>query len=183
MAAIPKPISTRGVRSAKSSTDVNTTFVNTYLRPVRTHAAISFRHLPSVDKEELVAESVANAFVNFKSAERRGAAHRLTPSTVANYAVRGVKDGRRAGGSCDGKTDVMSFKAQRLGGFKVYPLHRLEAFPYDILEVPDQSVWRDRLLHDRRTLPSDQAAFRIDLSTFLAGQTDRSRTLLAMLGS
>ncbi len=97
MAAIPKPISTRGVRSAKSSTDVNTTFLK-YLPAVQTHAAIQFRGLSHADREEAVAESVAAAFVGVRTAVHSGKAHRLRPSTVAHYSVLNVKSGRHVGG-------------------------------------------------------------------------------------
>ena len=154
-----------------------------FLPAVQTHACIQFRHLPEADREEAVAEAVAGAFLNYRSAERRGTTHRLRPSTVANYAVRGVKDGRRTGGSCDSKTDVLSFKARRLGGFEVYPLPRFEDCTFDCMKAPDQEVWRDRLVYDRRALPADLACFRIDWSSFMAGQADRTRTLLAMLAA
>ncbi len=58
-----------------------------------------------------------------------------------------------------------------------------DVYAFDCLTAPDQSVWRDSLLHDRSTPPPDQAAFRIDWSRFLAGQTDRTRTAIAMLAA
>ncbi len=181
MSAVPSTPTTQ-----RNSNGSNSRSGNGFLRflpAVETHAKIQFRDLPEADREEAVAESVANAFVNYRSAERRGKTHRLHPSTVANYAVRGVKDGRRAGGSCDSKTDVMSFKAQRLGGFEVYPLPRFEDCTFDCMKAPDQPVWKDRLVYDRKALPADLACFRIDWSSFMAGQADRTRTLLAMLAA
>lgn len=154
-----------------------------FLPAVQTHAGIQFRHLSEADREEAVAEAVAGAFINYRSAQRRGTTHRLHPSTVARYAVSGVKDGRRAGGGCATKTDVLSFKAQRRGGYEVYPLPRFEDCPFDCMKAPDQQVWRDRLVYDRRALPADLACLRIDWSSFMAGQADRTRTLLAMLAA
>ena len=154
-----------------------------FLPAVKTHASVQFSHLPEVDREEAVAEAVAGAFVNYRSAQRRDMTHRLHPSTVARYAVSGVKDGRRAGGGCATKTDVLSFKAQRRGRFEVYPLPRFEDCAFNCLTAPDQEVWRDRLVYDRKALPADLACFRIDWSSFMAGQADRTRTLLAMLAA
>ncbi len=87
------------------------------------------------------------------------------------------------GGSLESRRDVMSFRAQRAGGFKVFSLPWDHVNTYDILRISDKTVWKDRLLHDRRTPPPDQAALRIDLSCFLAKQHDRTRTLLAMLAA
>ena len=183
MAAIPKPISTRGVRFAKSSTDVNATFVNTYMQPVMTHAAIQFRHLPAVDREEAVAESVAAAFVGFSSACRRGREHVIPPSMLAHFSVLHARAGRHVGGPWESKKDVMSRVAQRRHGFRVFSLPVRDGYPFDCMAAADQPVWRDRLLYDRRTTPADLACFRVDWSRFLAGQTDRTRVLLGMLGS
>lgn len=154
-----------------------------FLPAVKTHARIQFRHLPVADREEAVAESVAGAFVNYRSAERRGTTHRLHSSTVADFAVRGVKDGRRAGGGSETRTDAMSYKAQRLGGFELHALPRFEDRTFDCVRAPDQEVWRDRLVYDRKALPADLACLRIDLSVFLSMQSDRTRSLLAMLAA
>ncbi len=154
-----------------------------FLPAVRTHAGIQFRHLSKLDREEAMAEADAGAFINYKSAERRGKNHRLRPSTVATFAVLGVKDGRRCGGGRESRKDALSPWAQRAGGFQTVPLPAFEDSSFDCLRAPDQPVWKDRLLHDCRTLPSDQAAFRIDWSDFMAGQSDRSRTLIAMLAA
>jgi transcriptional regulator with GAF, ATPase, and Fis domain len=54
---------------------------------------------------------------------------------------------------------------------------------YDCMTAPDERVWRDHLLCDRRTPPPDQVAFRVDWSTFLAEQTDRTQIALAMLAA
>ena len=76
---------------------------------------------------------------------------------------------------------MLSPWAQRAGEFKVHPLPRLEDSQFDCMTAPDQAVWKDHLSHDRRASPADLACFRLDWSAFLAQQTDRSRTLLAML--
>ena len=163
-----------------ASTAVNAAFMK-FLPKVRTHAAIQFRHLRESDQEEAIAEAVAAAFVNTHAAFANGKAHRLTPSTVARYGVLHVKHGSHVGGPSDSCTDVMSRKACSLHRVSVIGLSRCNAPMYDCMTDPSWPVWSHRLLHDRRTSPADQAGFRIDLSTFLAGQSDRTRTLLSLL--
>jgi hypothetical protein len=153
------------------------------LPAIQTHARISFRHLPATDRAEAVAEATAAAFLNYESAQRRGKTHAVNQNMLATYAVRHVKDGRHVGGSRDGKRDVLSRKAQRAGGFKVYSLGGKHEQVYNCLSAPDQPVWRDHLLHDRRTPVPDQVAFRCDWSTFLAQQTDRVRQMIGLLAA
>ena len=173
---------TKQHHSNGSSKQSNDGFLR-FLPAVKTHAGIQFRHLPAADREEAVAEAIAGALVNFKSAERRGTTHRLYPSSIADFSVRSVRDGRCVGGNLNGKTDVMSFKAQRRGGFEVEQLPRFEDCTFSCMKASDQPVWRDRVVHDRKTLPSDLACFRIDWSDFMSQQADRTRKLLAMLAA
>ncbi len=153
------------------------------LPAVKLHAQIQFRNLPYADKEEAISESVAAAFCNYTSACQRGKEHVVRPSTLAHYSVLNVKAGRHPGGSWESKTDAMSRVAQRKHGFRVYRVADVDGYAFDCMTAPEQPVWKDRLLYDRRTSPADLACFRIDWSRFLAGQTDRTRVLLGMLGS
>jgi hypothetical protein len=100
---------------------------------------------------------------------------------VAHYALLHVKDGRHVGGSADSKSDVMSRKAQRRGGFKVVGLPWDSEHGYDCMNDPSSPVWKQVLLEDRSTPVPDQAAFRIDWSGFLRQQHDRTRKALALL--
>ena len=126
-----------------------------------------------------MAEATAAAFVNVHHALGNG--HRLKPSMVAHYAVLHAKDGRHVGGSADSKTDVMSFKAQRLHGFKVVGLPWDSDCAYNCMTDPSAPVWKQVLLDDKSTPVPDQAAFRIDWSSFLRQQHDRTRKCLALL--
>jgi len=153
------------------------------LPAVQAHARNKFRKLPDVDREEAIAEATAAALLNFRIAERHGKAKSVTPGTLARFAVLHVRNGRHVGGSQDRKRDVMSKLAQRSNRFRVYSLPTRDSQSFNCMTAPDQPVWREHLLHDRRTLPSDQAAFRIDWSKFLAGQSDRTRRTLAMLAA
>jgi hypothetical protein len=131
----------------------------------------------------MIAEAAAAAFVNVRQALRNGNGHRLKPMSVAHYAVLHAKDGRHVGGGTASRTDVMSRKAQRRGGFKVVGLSWDSNYAYDCMGDASASVWRQVLLEDKRTPVPDQARFRIDWSSFLRGQDDRTRGVLAKLAS
>ncbi len=181
MSAMCKPNLNHQAQTAEPASAVNATFLR-YLPAVETHAAIQFGHLPAAEREECVAEAVASAFVNVRSAQSRGRGHRLRPSTVARFAVLHVRDGRHVGGRRDSTADVLSGRAQQARGFKVHGLPWDSAGAYDVLKAPEP-VWRLALLEDRRTSVLDQVRIRIDLSQFLARQSDRTRTLLALLAA
>ena len=182
MSAQPKLKPNHQVQAARTASAVNAAFLK-YLPALETHAAIQFRGLPDTDREEAIAEARAAAFVNFRSAVRKGQAHRLKPSMVAHYAVLHARGGRHVGGTQDSTTDVLSRRAQRIRGFKVHGLPWDDAHAYDVLKTPDQEVWRLRLRHDRRTPVPDQVCFRIDFSEFMGKQHDRTRTAMAMLAA
>jgi hypothetical protein len=154
-----------------------------HLPAVHTHAHIQFRHLNQIDREEAVAEAVAGAFCNYASTRRRRKAHAIAPTMLAQFGVLHVKTGRHIGGAQDSKRDVLSWRAQRAGGFKVRLLGWNDEEIYDCLTAPDQPVWRWVLLEDHRTPVPDQVAFRLDWSTFLAQQTDRTRQAIGMLAA
>ena len=180
MSATPIPITPGTATTVGAGQQANEVFLR-YAPAVRTHAAIQFRHLPESDREEAVAEAVAAAFVNVHTAIGSGQSHRMTPSTVARFAVLHVKDGRHVGGSTNGNNDVLSRKAQWRRGFKVLGLSWDGNYAYDCLTDPISPVWKQVLLEDRRTSVPDQAVFRIDWSTFLRNQHPRTRRALAML--
>ena len=180
MSAVPQPFSDQHQPPNKTDSAIHATFLK-YLPAVATHASIKFRHLPEHDREEMIAEATAAAFVNVHPATRGGNGHRLKPSMVARFATLHAQDGRHVGGSADSKTDVMSYKAQRLRGFRVVGLPWDSQHVYDCLKDPSSPVWREVLLDDKSTPVPDQAAFRVDWSDFLRQQHDRTRKTLAML--
>ncbi len=176
MSALPST-----VQHQPESASVNDAFLK-YLPAVERHATISFRHMRPVDREEAVAEATAAAFVNFKAISRRGKANAVTPSTLAQFAVLHTQDHRHVGGNRESRRDAMSRHAQRRHGFKVLGLP-WDNEQLDLLKKTNPEVWRLNLMHDARTPVSDQAAFRIDLSCFLATQHDRTRKAAAMLAA
>ncbi len=71
MTALAKSLPAPSTQSFDKSDDDNRRFLR-FVPAVETHARITFRELPEVDKEEAVAEAVAAAFCNYVSVARRG---------------------------------------------------------------------------------------------------------------
>ena len=182
MTALPLTNTTAAASSKARSNATSDHFLK-LLPAVQMHAMNQFRYLPDVDREEAIAEATAAALLNYRIAERHDKADTVTPGTLSRFAVLHVKAGRHVGGSQDRRKDVLSRSAQRRNRFRVYSLPIRNSQSFNCMTAPDQPVWREHLLHDRRTLPSDQAAFRVDWSKFLAGQSDRTRRTLAMLAA
>lgn len=180
MSAIPKVIHPPQDRSGNDTEAVNAAFLK-YVPAVERHANIQFRHLPDTDREEYVAESVAAAYVNYRSVARRGRTGVITPSTLAKYAVLHARTGRRVGGPDDNTTDVMSRRAQAVRGFDCHSVcDRLEG-RYDCMTDPTAPVWTLLLAEDRREPVADLACFRVDWSEYLGQQHDRTRIAISML--
>jgi hypothetical protein len=160
----------------------NTIFLR-YLPAVNKHAAVKFRNLSAVDREEAIAEAMSAAFVNVHNSLRNGRASKLTPSSLADYAVLHVCFGKHVGGSRDGANDVLSPRARSRHGFRLLGLPWDSPHAYDCVTDPAEPVWRNRLLENRRTNVADLAAFRMDWSEFLGRQHDRTRRAMAMLAA
>ena len=180
MSAIPTTVPPRRQPSPATADKANARFLK-LLPAVQTHAAIQFRDLPDADREEAVAEATAAAFVNYDSARRRGKLHRLTPSTVAKYAVLHAKTGRHVGGPDENTTDVMSRRAQTVRGFKCHSIYDKLEGRYDCMDDPTAPVWKLLLSEHGRNPVADLACFRIDWSDYLKQQHDRTRQAISML--
>ncbi len=122
MSALAKSIPAPSTQSLDKSDDDNRRFLR-FVPAVETHARITFRELPEVDKEEAVAEAVAAAFCNFVSVARRGKVNTLRAGTLARYAALHVKDRRHVGGHRETKKDVLSWRAVGHRRFAVHRLH------------------------------------------------------------
>jgi hypothetical protein len=154
-----------------------------FLPAVTTHAQIQFRHLNPTDREEAIAEATAAAYLNLHRADRNGTSHRVTPHALASFAVKHVRAGRHVGGSQDAAKDVLSPRAQQRRNFRVIGLRWDSILGYDCVRDSTTPVWHDRLANLSKPTPADQAAFRIDWSSFLRSQSGRTRVALAMLAA
>jgi hypothetical protein len=153
---------------------------------VQRHAAVVFRGLPQVEREEAIAEAVAAAFVAYRRLCDRGIDPvREFPSMMASYAVLQVKDGRQVGSRRSSK-DVLSARAQRRHGFHVESLpissrRSLEDLHSAVGGQREMDVFEERLHENRRTPVPEQAAFRIDWPQFLRSLSRRDQRLALFL--
>ena len=149
---------------------------------VETHAQIHFRHLRCADKRaDAVAEVIALAWQWYLRLIEQGKDINEFVSTVADYAVRHVRAGRRLCGA-EKVRDVLSPRAQRQKDFRVEPLpsstrRHLEAL-YSLPHGQESADTYEERLHDNtRTPVPDQAAFRIDFIAWLVQLGDRRRAI------
>ena len=138
---------------------------------IRSQARLAFRRLRPELKEELVTETVANAFCHFWLLVRAGKADLAYATPLANYAIRQVIAGRRVG-SKQNLRDVSSVVAQRRHGFT------LQTLP---LERSEPNIWTEILADDTLTPVPDQVAFRLDFPVWLKIQSPRKRDLAKFL--
>ncbi len=135
---------------------------------VERRAQFAFRCLPSVDREEAIAEAVAAAFVSFVSLKARGRFPAAFPVILAAFAVLHVRNGRHVGGSCR-SGEVTSFAAQRRHGFRLH------------LVAPALPDWDEHFLDDSATPVLDQVRFKLDWQAFLKSLPRRHRRMLRSL--
>ncbi|HEV8062850.1 MAG TPA: hypothetical protein VGP68_23425, partial [Gemmataceae bacterium] len=130
---------------------------------VERHAKFVSRHLPAADRDDFVSESVASAFQSFLRLKIRGKTPADFPSRMAAYAVLVVVDGRHLSG-----TDALSQRAQRRHGFRVESLNvssdERKPGPNELRHADSIG---DSLRDNTRTLPSEQAIFRVDFRNWL----------------
>jgi hypothetical protein len=132
---------------------------------VERHARVFFRHLPATDREEATSDCVAVAFASFIRLKARGRNPSDFPSWMAHWAALIVMDGRQVS-----STDVLCPRAQRRHGFRVESLTR---------DRKRQANTFEEMLQDNtRTPPSEQAAFRIDFTNWVAAHSHQDRQLI-----
>jgi hypothetical protein len=141
----------RSVASARAATFLS------LLPQIQEQARFAFRHEELGQRQELIAEVVANCWVAFVRLVERGLMDVVYATPLAQYAIRQVRDGRRVGAKLN-VHDVSSPYAQRAKHFRV---ERLDHF-----DEEDQE-WREVLVEDRHAGPSQTAAARVDISAWL----------------
>lgn len=146
----------------------------TILPAITTHAKIKFRGLPAEQREEAIQEAIAAACANYQQLAVSGQLHVAYPSTLADFAVRHVCQGRHVGGCQDRAKDVLSPKAQRRHGFQVASYH-------DQHPAGRGVSWRNMLIATRRESIPDVAAMRVDFAVWLKTLARRDRRIILAL--
>ncbi len=140
---------------------------------IRDQAGFAFRFFPLSEREELVAETVANAYCAYQRLVDRGKADLAYAGPLAMYAVRQVRAGRRVGTKMNVR-DMMSEYCRARKGVKVERLDR-----YDRQETE----WRQVVVEDGRCGPAQIAATRIDFAAWLKTLPRRLRRIALTLAA
>ena len=138
------------------------------LPSIRGVARFAFRHVRRAVREDLIAEVLANAFCMFHRLVTRGHAELAYPSTLAWFAVRQIREGRRVGTKLNIK-DLTSPYGQRRRGVSVQSL----------FDAPAHGRWEELVVEDRSVGPADVASFKIDFADWLK-RLKRSKRQVAL---
>ena len=134
---------------------------------IERHGHVRFGHLRCRHRlEEALAEMAALAWKWFLRLVDQGKDAAAFPATIAAFAARAVRIGRRLCGQEKAK-DVMSPRAQQRKHFAVQSLPDQDS-------GSDDNATVDALRDNTRTPPDEQAAFRIDFPAWLRRQGERN---------
>jgi hypothetical protein len=134
-------------------------------------AEYAFRQVPAGVREELVQETIAQAYAMFVRLCHRGKTSLAYATPLAKFAIRHVRAGRRMGSSCNSQ-DVMSPCAGAAKGFVIRRLDRFDR---------RNCAWREALVEDHTAGPAEIAATRLDFSGWLSTLSTRDRKLAETL--
>ena len=138
---------------------------------IQRQASLAFRHLGTEAREEMVQEVTANAYRAWVRLVNRGREQVAGPTPLARYAIRQVRGGRRVGGRLN-LHDILSPQARRHYGITIERIDRRD---------PQDGVWNEQLVEDRRAGPAETAAARLDLSAWLRTLSKRNRQIAKAL--
>jgi DNA-directed RNA polymerase specialized sigma24 family protein len=138
---------------------------------IEVFAQRAFRHLPTVDREEAVAETVAATWQSFVRLRRRGKDPTRFVNALVKFSTLGVLAGRRVGNPM-ASSDVYS-NSRRRNGISMVPISECEASNAQILT--------DLLPARSGTSVPDQAAFRVDFPAWLRRLAPLRRRVVLML--
>jgi hypothetical protein len=133
-------------------------------------ASYAFRKLPPHQRQENIADVVANAFVAFTRLIERGLEALIYPTALAQFAIRRVRSGRELAVR-QNVTDVLSPYAQSQQGIVVERLYHSQR----------SGQWQERLVEDRRATPDELVACKLDFSAWLDGLCPHKRRIALRL--
>jgi hypothetical protein len=142
------------------------------LPAVETHAKIRFRKLPAERRQDAIQEAIASACVSYQLLAARGRLQEAHPGTVADFAVKFVRNGRHVGGKQDAAKDTLSPVARSRHHFGTIGIDRYDG---------KTDEWRQVVIAERKASIPDTAAFRIDFAQWLKLLSHRDRRIVAAL--
>jgi len=143
------------------------------LPSITDQARYAFRNQNADEREELVAEVVANAYVAFQRLEERGKADLAYASPLAQFGIKQVRVGRRVGT----KMNVRDISSDYCQLANLLTVDRLDE--YD----PLSGSWREVVIEDRRSGPADIAAMRVDFGDWLRKLPRQLRSIAKFLAT
>lgn len=161
---------TKSVRRVRANHNQTARFLK-MLPQIRDQASLAFRAARPEAKEELIAETVANAYCALVRLVDRGREELAFATPLAHYAIRQVRAGRRVGTKLN-VNDVSSEYAQRVHGLNVERLDQFDAA---------EAEWREVLVECRQAGPAETAAARIDTTQWLKSLGYRKRRVALAL--
>jgi hypothetical protein len=141
------------------------------LPQIRRQALIAFRNQRFEVREELIQEVTANCYRAWVLLVRRGKESVVYPTPLAQYAIRQVRGGRRVGGRLNAQ-DILSPQARRHYGITIERIDRRD---------PQDGIWNEQLVEDRRAGPAETAAARLDLAAWFRILSKRNRQIAKAL--
>ena len=132
----------------------------------------AFRGVPAHERDEAMAEAVANTAVAYARLYERGKLDVAFASSLADYAVKWYFAGRRIGTKLN-VNDISSPYAQRRRGFVVKSLDQRAA----------SGEWKETLIEDKTSGPAEIAAARLDVESWLAGMPRLKRDIAETLAT
>jgi hypothetical protein len=147
-----------------------------------THAKIRFRYLRCPGRrDDAIQETIAVCWKWYLRLVEQGKDVSEFVGTLADYAVRHVRSGRRLCGQ-EKAQDVCSPASQRKHDFRVEALGCSPRRDFGALYAAPQGqdyqdAYEERLEDNMTTPPADQAAFRIDYPAWLARLGARKREI------
>ena len=131
----------------------------------------AFNDYGAEEREELIAQVVANCWAAFVALMDRGKEDVIFATPLARYAIRRVRAGRSLGRK-QNMRDVSCPHAQKQLGVHL-----------DRLDHYRRNRWRQILVEDRRAGPAETAASRIDFADWLRRLPDTLRGVAELLGA
>jgi len=153
---------------------------------IERHARIYFRDVPCMaQRQDRIAETVALSWAWYRRLRLQGKDATPFVSTLARYAARAVRCGRKLTGQ-EQTTDVLSCVAQMRDGFKVESLPAstrtsLENIYSEVHGQQKRDAWEERLRDNRLTPVPDQASFRLAYPQWVRSLGPRDRRLAHFL--
>jgi hypothetical protein len=163
-------IATARVRRPCASTRVNDRFLE-LLPIIRDQAQFAFRRVPFDVQEELIQETVSQAYALFVRLVQRGKTALAYATSLAQFAIRRVKAGRRLGSRCN-RRDLTSPCVESSKSIMLKRLDRID---------PRIGEWRELLLEDHTAGPAQIVEIRIDFADWLETLSSRDRRLAETL--